>query len=128
MPPPPPRSPGADSPDRADDPRARRRIVNAEINARRVNEALERGTDPITPTVFVCECGELGCSTTLTLRTDEYEAVRSDFERFVVVPGHEVDGIDEVVERHRSHLVVAKSGHDAAEAARRTDPRADDRG
>lgn len=93
----------------------------AEVNGRRVNEAIEPGSGS---GVFVCECGNLGCSATVELRVAEYEAVRTDFDRFLVVPGHEIEGLDEVVERHPSHLVVVKRPGEPREIARETDERA----
>lgn len=98
-----------------------RRAVLLEINGRRVNEAIERGarSDRIK---FVCECGHLGCNELVELTKDDYEAVRSGFDRFFLVPGHEIQGVDEVVERHEGHLVVTKIGA-GSEMAAESDPR-----
>jgi hypothetical protein len=70
----------------------------------------------------MCECGRFGCNTTVALTLAAYEGVRTGFERFLVVPGHEVDPVDDVVEPHPSHLVVTKqdAGRDIA---READPR-----
>src|SRR5690349_25100789 len=68
----------------ADDPRGRRMAL-AEINGRRVNEAIQRGRANAEVAVFVCECGSLGCATTIELPVAEYERVRTSFERFVIV-------------------------------------------
>lgn len=86
----------------------------AEVNGRRVNEAIERGDSGPVP-VFVCECGHLGCSDTVELSVAEYEAVRSDFDRFLVKPGHEIEEVDRVVERHSGYLVVVKPDTDREE-------------
>ena len=107
----------------ANDPRGRRMAL-AEINGRRVNEAIQRGRQDDETAVFVCECGSLGCATTLEMPVTEYERVRTDFERFVVVPGHEIPDIEDVVERARGFTVVAKRG-EAAVLAKHGDPRAD---
>jgi hypothetical protein len=101
----------------------KQRIVNAEINGRRVNEAIERGEGNTGPTVFVCECGYLGCSSTLELEIDEYEGVRTDFDRFLVIPGHEIPEVDRVIERHSEYLVVVKPDEGARESAREADER-----
>jgi hypothetical protein len=103
--------------------RLERRAVNAEINGRRVNEAIERGGVEGDRAVFVCECGYVGCNTTVELSIADYEAVRTDFDRFLVVPGHEIDEIDRVVERHTEHLVVVKREPEAKAAAHATDDR-----
>lgn len=99
------------------------RAAAAEINGRRVNEAIERGTQGTGSAVFVCECGTLGCSETVEIEISEYEGVRSGFERFLVVPGHQMEEIEDVVERHDSYLVVAKRDDRAVEMAAVTDDR-----
>jgi hypothetical protein len=101
-----------------------RRVAKQEINGRRVNEAIERGRlEESGPASFVCECGRIGCNVTLTLSLDEYEAVRTNFDRFVVVPGHELPPVDMVVERHAGYVVVIKAEGEAREMAAETDPR-----
>ncbi len=99
------------------------RAAAAEVNGRRVNEAIERGTRRTGSAVFVCECGHLGCSETVELAIDAYEEVRSGFERFLVVPGHEIEAIEDVVECHAGYLVVAKRDGEAAAMAYATDDR-----
>lgn len=102
--------------------RFQRRAAAAEINGRRVNEAIEpRGSDDAA--VFVCECGNLGCSEKVEISVAEYEEVRTDFDRFFVVPGHEIDEVDEVVERHPDYLIVVKREPEAREMARASDER-----
>lgn len=105
------------------EPSWKRRITNAEINGRRVNEAIERGEGNSGPTVFVCECGHLGCSSTLELEVSQYEGVRTNFDRFLVLPGHEIEAVDRVVERHPGYLVVIKPDEEARELAREADER-----
>jgi hypothetical protein len=79
-----------------DDSRPVERAAAAEVNARRVNEAIERGAQGAGTAVFVCECGNLGCSETVELTIAEYEAVRSGFERFLILPGHAIEEIEDV--------------------------------
>jgi hypothetical protein len=59
------------------------------------------------------------------LTISAYEGVRSGFERFLVMPGHEIGEIEDVVEHHGSYLVVAKRDDQAAEMAYATDDRDD---
>jgi len=106
-----------------EEPPWKQRITNAEINGRRVNEATERGEGDPGPAVFVCECGHLGCSSTLELEIAEYESVRTNFDRFLVIPGHEIEAVDRVVERHAGYLVVVKPEEGARESAREADER-----
>lgn len=105
------------------EPRWKQRIVKAEINGRRVNEAIERGEEDARAAVFVCECGHLGCNSTVELGIADYEEVRTNFDRFLVIPGHEILEVDRVVERHSEHLVVVKPDDEARQSAREADER-----
>jgi len=102
----------------------KRRAAAAEINGRRVNEAIERGTDAPRP-VFVCECGNIGCQAKVTLTIPDYESVRQDFDRFFVVPGHEIADVDRVVEEHSGYLVVVKKEPEAKAMAAKSDHRSE---
>ncbi len=57
---------------------------------------------------FHCECGRETCSEWVWMKVSEYEAVRSQDDRFVVVPGHETPGLECVVERKAGFLIVDK--------------------
>lgn len=103
---------------------AARRAAQIEANRRRVNEAIEAGTDQDL-LVFICECGQMGCGTTIAMRREEYEMARTDFDRFLVAPDHEIPAIEEVLERHDRYLLVRKRDPDAREVAEDTDPRTD---
>lgn len=100
-----------------------RRATAREINGRQVNEAIERGEQDGGRAKFVCECGYLGCTETVALSIAEYEDVRDNFDRFLIVPGHEIDEVDEVVERHADYFVVVKREGEPREMARVTDER-----
>jgi hypothetical protein len=71
---------------------------------------------------FVCECPREDCSETIEVTRRQYEAVRENPRRFVVIPWHEDRDIANVVERHSNYLVVEKTG-EAAELATEQDPR-----
>jgi hypothetical protein len=102
-----------------------RRVACAEINGRRVNEAIERGRLPHhDDATFMCECGRLGCTDKLHLQLADYERVRSAFDRFLLAPGHEVAGVDTVVQREDGYVVAEKRGEESAALALQTDPRA----
>ena len=72
---------------------------------------------------LVCECGNEDCTAGIELSVPEYEAVRAVETQFVVIPGHELTEIEDVVGGTESWLVVRKRG-EAAEIAAGTDPRA----
>lgn len=100
------------------------RIAQNEVTFRRVNEALEPAEgEGAAEARYVCECGTLGCTATIPLRRSEYEAVRTSFDRFLVLPGHQ-DEIDTVVEDHERYLVVEKEGV-GARIADDEDPRSE---
>jgi hypothetical protein len=98
--------------------RFQRRAAAAEINGRQVNEAIEPQGRPGASAVFVCECGHIGCGDTVEMPVAEYEAVRTSFDRFLLVPGHEIEEVDKVVERHGHYLVVVKREPEAREMAK----------
>jgi hypothetical protein len=92
---------------------------------REVNEAIARGLWPGNEeqTVrFRCECAALECNQTVALTVREYESVRANPRRFVLVEGHERGKVEVVVERLREYVVVEKLGDGAAVAEER-DPR-----
>ena len=58
---------------------------------------------------FQCECGKPdGCGDRLQMSLAEYEGVRSQRDRFAVVPGHQNDEIERVVEQNDRFLIVDK--------------------
>src|SRR4051794_21186002 len=59
---------------------------------------------------FVCECTLDGCVEHVSLTLEEYEDIRREPNRFFVLPGHVVEGVDEVVDSTARYLVVAKLG------------------
>ena len=117
----PPEPPGREQ----DRPAWERRVASVEINGRRVNVAIDRGRRPADEdATFVCECGRIGCAEKVRLQRSEYEAVRDAFNRFLLVPGHEIAGVDEVVARADGYVVARKRGEEAVEVVRRSDERA----
>jgi hypothetical protein len=88
-----------------------RRLAQNEILFRLVNEQLARRapTEPIPEEIdLVCECSDRACSRRLTMRFGEYEWLRQNPWRFVVLPGHEAPAIEDVVERYPGHVIVEK--------------------
>lgn len=89
-----------------------------------MNERLEQlgeefGDDTVE---FLCECADASCSASLSIPVSLYEAARDHPRWFVIVPGHQREGLERVVEEHPDCLVVEKLG-DAGEVAEDTDPR-----
>jgi hypothetical protein len=106
---------------------AKDRIARNEALFRQVNERVNEVSqafapvDP-TPTEFVCECGTPDCVETVLLTLQEYEQVRSLPARFVLVPGHVVPSVEEVVSRTDRYVVVEKHPEER-QIAEEYDPR-----
>jgi hypothetical protein len=94
------------------------RAVNEKITE--INEAFGELTDTLT---VICECGDLKCSQQVELAIADYERVRAEPTQFVVVPGHEVEDVETVVEENDAFAVVRKRDGAPAQLARETDPR-----
>jgi hypothetical protein len=71
---------------------------------------------------FLCECSREECRQPIEISIGEYEAVRRTPTRFLVIPGHEDDRVERVVERSERYIVVEKIG-EAADEAEDLDPR-----
>jgi hypothetical protein len=103
---------------------AQRTARNEEV-FRSVNERIEEGAElheVHAPLPFHCECGNARCLSKIEIPPREYERVYANPLRFFVVPGHEREQVERVVERHERYLVVEKFG-EAAEEAEKDDPR-----
>ena len=104
------------------------RIAHNEAVFREINERIETGASPRDvdePVTFLCECARLRCTRLVELTFPEYEAVRADPHRFVLVPGHEVAGVEVVIDTKAGYVVVEKIGEAGRAAARDTHPRTD---
>ena len=91
-----------------------------EVNER-IGEAAQRTVAIATDADFVCECASLACTERITLELDEYEWVRSDPTRFVLVAGHELPDVEQIVARRNGYVIVDKVG-EAGEEAEDRDP------
>lgn len=70
----------------------------------------------------ICECGNPNCAESLEITPAEYEQVRADRARFVVLSGHQLPEVERVVDGNGRFLVVENVGA-AATIARASDPR-----
>jgi hypothetical protein len=104
-----------------------RRVGLNESIFRQVNEQIESlnrgfGGESRTMTA-ICECADGDCTDRLEISVAEYENVRADARRYIVVPGHELPEFETVVERSDGYDVVEKHEGPSAELAEETDPR-----
>ena len=72
---------------------------------------------------LICECGMADCAERIQIPAAEYEQLRAKPTHFAIVPGHEIDDVETLVERCKGYDVVEKKAGAAAELARDTDPR-----
>jgi len=107
--------------------RARNEAIFREVNER-IEELSRRGgideDDSLLPG-FVCECSDDGCTELMEVAYSQYEAVRENPRRFLVLSGHEDPDVEDVVDRYDGVLVVEKR-LEASEVALEQDPRSDD--
>lgn len=88
------------------------RAVNREIES--VAEGFgERGGDTIE---VLCECGQPGCKSLLTVTIGDYDRVHGQRDRFIVARGHMDPELERFVEEADQYLVVDKFGEAEATA------------
>lgn len=70
-----------------------------------VNDALSAITETF---VIACECADVGCVKMIDIAPGEYDAVRADSRRFVVLPDHVYLDVEKVVDRRDGYVIVEK--------------------
>ena len=100
----------------------RERAAKNESLFREVNERIEGLAHSATFIEFVCECADSSCSELVSLTREEYEEVRRDSNAFFMVAGHDLPGVEQIVEATDRYIVVAKLGA-GEQVAERLDPR-----
>jgi hypothetical protein len=100
----------------------RERAAENQSLFREVNERIEDLAADAAFQTFVCECADTECAEGISATLEEYEAVRSGPNRFLVLAGHDIPGVEEVVATTERYVVVSKLGVGAA-VAEEADPR-----
>ena len=86
------------------------REVNERINALDRDAAGSGAVEGVESFRFHCECGrEGGCPEQIWMTLEEYEVVRKQDDRFALVPGHETDGLEHVVDGNERFVIVTRS-------------------
>jgi hypothetical protein len=100
------------------------KIAQNEALFREVNERVADAAGPFALGSFdvFCECARLGCREQVRVGSGEYERARRDPTTFIVLRGHELPDVEDVVADHGHFLVISKRG-EGAETARELDPR-----
>ena len=110
------------------------RVAQNQEAFRAANEEIETAALSMAPDLprvpFICECPETGCTRTIRLPVSEYEAIRSDPRRFVVISGHEVcevegEEVARIVARAPEYTIMEKV-RAAGDEAERLDSRSND--
>ena len=90
------------------------------LNERLEERAADRG--PESTFEIVCECAREDCTLRIPILIAEYEAVRSEPTKFVVVTGHSDPAAERVVDESDAYEIVEKIG-EAAIVAEVENPR-----
>lgn len=91
---------------------ARRAARNEEL-VRDVNRQIEEGASlhEVTSSMPLhCECAQPGCLEKIDVDPRTYEPILDERYRFIVVPGHVLPEIEQVVEEQEAFVVVEKTG------------------
>lgn len=89
------------------------RAAQNELVFRAVNEQIVKMTDrfraQLSDIDVVCECADTSCVGAIRVNADEF----AEFERkegmFVLLPGHEDESVEQVVDRRKDYVVVSKA-------------------
>jgi hypothetical protein len=104
-----------------------RRVGENEALYRQVNEQVRGINEGISATSgtfdILCECGTLECMEHIPVTPQVYEQTRSESDRFIMLRGHHVGEIEEVIADHGSFYVIEKKPPEAKQFADETDPR-----
>ena len=58
---------------------------------------------------FKCECTDENCELRIPMKLSTYQDVHSNRDTFIVLPGHQVDTIEETTKRTKNYWVVQKN-------------------
>ena len=102
------------------------RIAKNEAIIREINEGIEEAMASRTPegdVRMMCECGNLDCELLIAITVSEYEDVRQNAFRFVVVKDHIIPDVERVVAETERFTVVEKVEGTSREVAEELNPR-----
>jgi hypothetical protein len=88
------------------------RAAQNELVFRAVNEQIVKMTDrfraQLSDIDIVCECAETSCVGTIRIDAGEFSAVERVEGTFLVLPGHENEEVEQVLQRQAKYFVVLK--------------------
>jgi hypothetical protein len=102
------------------------KLARTEALFREVNERIAETAERFDAdeTKFVCECADPTCTHRVEATLEEYERVREDGATFLLVPGHEDERIETVIEIANDGAVVQKRHPMVRRIVRALNPRA----
>ena len=60
------------------------------------------------PIRFYCECSDVNCTKRIRLKPSRYAAIHKVRNRFIIIPGHESNEIEKVVQKVTKYYIVEK--------------------
>jgi hypothetical protein len=57
---------------------------------------------------FFCECADENCQARIILSPNMYNEIHKDSRNFIIVPGHQVDEIEDVTTKDEAYWIVTK--------------------
>lgn len=85
------------------------RIQRNEEAFRRHNDILRLQQGAVSRMLLLCECGDPGCGEPLHMAPEEYEELRKAPRQFALVPGHDIEEVEWVVEDRGPYFIVQKT-------------------
>jgi hypothetical protein len=87
------------------------RLLRCERNQRLfcVSDGID-GESALAPLAFACECAGETCVSTIPLAAQQFFAIASSPNRFIVLRGHESRDVEDVVAERDGFLIVSKGG------------------
>lgn len=111
-----------------------RRMAENEVIFRGHNERMQQGFAEVremgrrtnqehliphddTQLYFYCECADENCQERIRIKPSVYTRIHANRKRFVIVPGHQVAQVEQVVEKASGFMIVEKLKTPPASAA-----------
>jgi hypothetical protein len=87
------------------------RAAQNQMLFRSINDQIKELGDGATPELeFACECADESCSDKIRLSAIQFLGIESEQNRFIVLRGHEIPEVEDVVAERASFLIVSKRG------------------
>ena len=91
---------------------ARNHALFRDVNERIYSLTEEFGSHPADDGLslaFVCECGNVNCTSQVLIESDDYSRIRSNPAQYLVLAGHELPDVERVIEANSHYVVVERN-------------------